>query len=173
MPEPSFFQQVILDEMTGKNNAIHAYDRIVWIIRSGYITLVFGGWGLLVKGLIENNIQPCTVTEYIAFFLVMTAGLAIGGYLIDLNYLRRKFKVIAAYDKLMEEFKDNEIGGANNKDYYDRILPHLKIAGASGQTVESTGRYLFARKVAIMLYFITLAIFILGSVTVYIVRCCY
>jgi hypothetical protein len=35
---------LVLDEIEGKNKAIHAYDGMVWKIRSGFLTLLFAGW---------------------------------------------------------------------------------------------------------------------------------
>ena len=36
-------EQIILNEIAGKNAAIHVYDKIFWVIRTGYITIVFDG----------------------------------------------------------------------------------------------------------------------------------
>ena len=39
----SLHKEIILGEIAGKNSAIHAYDKILWMIRSGYLTLFYGG----------------------------------------------------------------------------------------------------------------------------------
>jgi hypothetical protein len=36
----TLLEQIVLDEVADKNQAIHAYDRILWIVRSGYLTSV-------------------------------------------------------------------------------------------------------------------------------------
>jgi len=40
MGERPIFEDVIMQEIAGKNAAIHAYDGIIWKIRSGYLALV-------------------------------------------------------------------------------------------------------------------------------------
>ena len=46
---------LIVGEMTGKNAAIHAYDRMIWTVRTGFLTLLFGAWGLLISS-ISNDL---------------------------------------------------------------------------------------------------------------------
>lgn len=41
--------KLINNELTGKNAAIHAYDKMIWKVRAGFLTLVFGAWRLAVK----------------------------------------------------------------------------------------------------------------------------
>jgi hypothetical protein len=48
-------KQIVLGEIEGKNRAIHAYDGIVWKIRSGFLTLLFGGWSILLTGIVKTK----------------------------------------------------------------------------------------------------------------------
>jgi hypothetical protein len=48
-------QKLFLDEITGKNQAIHAYDRMIWTVRTEFLTLFFAGWGILLKSIVDNS----------------------------------------------------------------------------------------------------------------------
>lgn len=54
MPELSLLEKLVLDEISGKNKAIHAYDRMMWTVRTGFLTLFFSGWGILLKAMVEK-----------------------------------------------------------------------------------------------------------------------
>ena len=41
MDNEAFITKIILDEITGKNQAIHAYDRMIWTVRTEFLTLFF------------------------------------------------------------------------------------------------------------------------------------
>lgn len=47
-------RQIVFDEIKGKNSAIHAYDKMIWTIRTGFLTLLFAGWGLLLSAVGKN-----------------------------------------------------------------------------------------------------------------------
>ena len=94
--ENEFVKTLITTEIGGKKQAIHAYDRMIWTVRSGFLTLVFAGWGLLVKALVENGAKPVKSAPYVFILAAFSLALAIGAYRIDLNYVKRKFRVIAA-----------------------------------------------------------------------------
>ena len=49
--KPDFMEKFVLSEIAGKKAAIHAYDGIVWKIRSGFLTLTFGGWAIMLQSL--------------------------------------------------------------------------------------------------------------------------
>ena len=132
MADRSFTEQIILDEIAGKNNAIHAYDRIIWTIRSGFLVLVFGGWGILLKGLIGQETTQPSVFGYIFIMLMISIGLALGGFLMDLSYVRRKFRVIAALNKLMKVLMHCDKEKLELIEFRKKkLLPSLKVAGAA------------------------------------------
>ena len=41
--EMSLRKDIVLGEIAGKNVAVHAYDKISWMIRTGYLTLFYSG----------------------------------------------------------------------------------------------------------------------------------
>jgi hypothetical protein len=55
MIDKTFLEKIISDETAGKNAAINTYDRMMWTMRSRYLTLVFGGWGFVIKSGIEKR----------------------------------------------------------------------------------------------------------------------
>ncbi len=55
--------KLLLGEVAGKNGAIHAYDKMVWTVRSGFLTLFFGGWGLLRKSLVARKPRCWTESD--------------------------------------------------------------------------------------------------------------
>src|SRR5262245_28107861 len=103
MSELSFAEKLVLDEISGKNKAIHAYDKMIWTVRTGFLTLFFAGWGILLKTLVEKpSREPDALDNRILLvMLLVSVTLGIGGLVIDLNYARRKFRVIYALDSLM------------------------------------------------------------------------
>lgn len=133
MGDRSLRQQLVIDEMAGKNAAIHAYDHIIWVVRSGYLTLFFAGWALILKALIEAA-PGDSVNTYIPMMVIMSAGLSIGGLVIDLNYILRKFRVIASLNRLMElafKYGDSLDSLGNDEDDF---MKALRVAGDSGKS---------------------------------------
>ena len=60
----TFLQKTVLREIEGKNRAIHAYDDIVWKIRSGFVTLLFGGWAIVLKSMVESKSESLSAQRY-------------------------------------------------------------------------------------------------------------
>ena len=68
------FEKVLLGEIEGKNRAIHSYDGIIWRVRVGFLTLVFGGWAILLKGIVETSATEPTQYSKLALGLVAYSG---------------------------------------------------------------------------------------------------
>ncbi len=43
MDKEELFTKIVLGEISGKNPAIHDYDKMVWSVRTGLLTLYFAG----------------------------------------------------------------------------------------------------------------------------------
>ena len=97
-----FLIKLVNSEIAGKNNAIHAYDKMIWTVRTGFLTLVFVAWSFVIKAGIEQKLDPAENPIYIYILSAFSLILAIGGYKIDLNYARRKFRVIRALNEIIE-----------------------------------------------------------------------
>lgn len=108
--DDKFIKDLISAEIAGKNNAIHAYDKMIWTVRTGYLTLVFAAWSLVIKAGIDQEIDPGENKEYLYILSAFSLVLAIGGYNIDLNYAKRKFRIIKALNELMEILCKPDLG---------------------------------------------------------------
>ncbi len=148
--EASMLEQVVLGEIAGKNAAIHAYDKIIWTVRSGYLTLVFVGWSILLKGVAENTIPGSTKHELLYAMLSVSVGLGIGGFYVDWNYLRRKFRVILALNEIMDELHSSK-GDAS-------VIAGdlLKVSGDDANRNYFSSGYKEAFRACLMVYFVPL-----------------
>ncbi|MEO8411742.1 MAG: hypothetical protein ABI478_14335 [Propionivibrio sp.] len=83
------FEQLVLGEIEGKNRAIHAYDGIVWKIRSGFLTLLFGGWSILLTGIVQTKGKAPPDYQPLAWGLFLfSLGFAFGVRYVDRSYIR-------------------------------------------------------------------------------------
>jgi len=158
-----FMEKIVLGEIEGKNRAIHAYDGMVWKIRTGFLTLLFGGWAILLKGIVESTEKCPGAYRALAWGLFLfSLGFSFGAWYIDRSYVRRKFRVILALGRLIDELRC--CGG----DYF-KITPELlKVAGDSADMPYMSKGYHQAAKAELSVYFIPLAI--LAGVIVMVVR---
>ena len=154
--------QIITDEISGKNKAIHAYDTIIWKVRSGYLTLIFAGWGIILTALIGKEIQFLEAKPYILSMLLVSSGLSISGFSIDINYVRRKFRVIRDINKILKLVPNLGIEGIKN--YLDDISQFMRISGDSGDDSykEVKKGYNAAFLAALVVYFIPLLVLLAG-----------
>src|SRR6185436_11121529 len=105
-----------------------AYDRMIWTVRSGFLTLVFAGWSITIKSAIEAKAGLANITPYVLTLCAFTLGLAAGAFIIDRNYARRKFRVIAAINELMQIITTKNIEDLD-KPVPAELIELLKISG--------------------------------------------
>lgn len=97
-----FLRKVVLAEVSGKNAAIHAYDEMIWKIRTGFLTLLFVGWSVLLKSITDSPQRPAeSYQSIVSAMFLFSLGLALGAWFVDHTYVRRKFRVILALNDLM------------------------------------------------------------------------
>lgn len=119
-------EKLILAEIQSKKLAIHAYDGIVWKIRSGFLTLVFGGWAILLHGLVGETKLDAGVFQPLVWALYLfSLGFTLGAWYVDRSYVRRKFRVIVAVGDLIDSIHSCA------EDYRRIPVRLLKIAGDS------------------------------------------
>jgi hypothetical protein len=147
--------------MEGKNRAIHAYDDIVWKIRSGFLTLLMGGWAITLKGITESNVVTTANHAPLVFALLLFSfGFAFGAWFIDRNYIRRKFRVILALDAIIDELADN--GGE-----VATLSPQLlKVSGDDALMPFDCPGYRQARRAELAVYLAPLVFLVAGVVLV-------
>ncbi len=146
------FEKVILGEIEGKNRAIHAYDGMVWKIRTGFLTLLFGGWAILLKGIVAESSGG--YGKIVPGLFLFSLGFAFGAWYVDRNYVRRKFRVILALDRLTEEIR-------SCRGDYLKIAPELlRVAGDNADMSYDSKGYREAIKAELSVYLVPLVILV-------------
>lgn len=127
MNDVNILQKIILDEIAGKNQAIHAYDKILWTVRAGFLTLFFGGWSLFVKSIIERSAKgTLDINRLLIVMMLLSVALSIGGIFVDRNYVRRKFRVIYALDNILAMVVKR---GDEVVRFVDDLQPFVQVSG--------------------------------------------
>jgi hypothetical protein len=101
MEEDNLMQKTILFELQGKNQAVHEYDKMLWNLRIGFLTVFFAIWGLLIKTIIEKG-SILEGDEVFSMMNIMAYVITGGALLVDLNYSWRKYKVIKALNDMYQ-----------------------------------------------------------------------
>jgi hypothetical protein len=131
----TLLEKFILTEIQGKYTAIHAYDKMMWMVRSGFLTLVFAGWGFVVKAAVESSLTIQLIKPYIFILSAFSLILAYGAFLIDRNYARRKFRVITAVNDLVRMVLSHDLSKDVN---CNNLIDLLNISGdADNQNYET------------------------------------
>lgn len=122
-----FLRSLGMAEVAGKNAAIGAYDHMIWTVRSGFLTVFFGGWGFLLKTLLET--RPLTRHHYaiIGATIFLSGALAGAAAQIDRNYVRRKFRVIASLNHLLDGL--SRLAVEANSTAQNSLISELRVAG--------------------------------------------
>jgi hypothetical protein len=144
----------------GKNRAIHAYDGMVWKIRTGFLTLLFGGWAILLKGLVKSPNGPSYHKPLALGLFLFSAGFAFAAWSVDRAYIRRKFRVIDALGRLIDAIRT--CGG----DYLQIPPELLKVAGDCAQMPFDSAGCREATRAELSVYLIPLAILVAAIVLV-------
>jgi hypothetical protein len=150
----SLRREIILGEIEGKNNAVHAYDRIIWTIRSGYLILLLGGWAIVIKGSIEKGSQ--VQSHLLAAMLLVSIGFALGAFILDQNYMRRKFRVIAVLNRLLSCALDVEDLESISSEDKKTLHELVRVSGDADNKEYQTDGYKQAARAEIALYSVSL-----------------
>lgn len=126
-------ETLVFNEIGGKNSAIHAYDKIIWQIRTGYLSLFFGGWAFILKGAIENSNTIHQIKIYILMMVGLSLALSVSAFFIDRNYIRRKFRVIYSLTTIQEIlYSADSIIEKLSREEKEELSKHIGIVGDSG-----------------------------------------
>ncbi|GAG39000.1 unnamed protein product, partial [marine sediment metagenome] len=137
----------------GKNKAIHAYDSILWKVRTGFLTLIFAGFGIILTGLLKEGADFSKAQQYIFVMLLVSSGLSISAIIIDINYLHRKFRVIKHLNDLLKSA--STLNTDQSEEKLNEIRQYFKVSGDSGGNFyKDVKGYPGALTVAILVYFI-------------------
>jgi hypothetical protein len=130
MENESLLENTIMFEMSGKNQGIHEYDKMIWNLRIGFLTVFFAVWSLLIKSIIDNANIIC-LNKTLLLMSIIAFFVALGALIIDINYTRRKYRVIKAINVLYKCILNEDNDSTINKSAY------LKVLLISGTTLDS------------------------------------
>jgi hypothetical protein len=154
----ALLQKIVLGEIEGKNRAIHAYDDIVWKIRTGFLTLILGGWAIVLKGIVDA--QSPDMERYrglVSALLLFSVGFTFGAWYIDRSYLRGKFRVILALNALIDEL-------ATSGKELNTLSSLLKVVGDDAQREFDCAGYREAMRTELAVYLVPLIIILITGV---------
>lgn len=110
------------------------------MVRSGYLTLVFAGWSLIIKTAIEKQMEFQKMAPYILIISAFSLALALSGYRIDKEYARRKFRVINSINQLTKLMLSRTYDISEYK-HQDELTELLKISGDAYNKNYKSGEY--------------------------------
>jgi len=118
-------EELIRSALDDQVKSIIGYEEIIWKIRSGYVVILYGALTLLLgKEGIGKVVAPNDDYRYLLCILALIFGLSFSVFWIDFGYVRKKLKIVAARDKLVELAFKGKISGDDKM--VDRLL---RIAG--------------------------------------------
>jgi hypothetical protein len=100
--KPLTCEELVRGELLGKNKASERYDAILWKIRAGYVTVLYGTLTLLGEKAFDH--------PWAAFALIL--GFSASAFRIDYTFLRSKLRVVAAQNRLADVTWDVAVGRA-------------------------------------------------------------
>jgi hypothetical protein len=153
----ALLQKIVLGEIEGKNRAIHAYNDILWKIRTGFLTLILGGWAIVLKGIVDA--QSPDMERYrglVSALLLFSFGFTFCAWYIDHSYVRAKFRVILALNALIDEL-------AGGKEL-NTLSSLLKVVGSDSQREFKCAGYCEAKRTELAIYLVPLIIILITGV---------
>jgi hypothetical protein len=155
----STITRLALAEVEGKNSAIHAYDQMIWTVRSGFVTLFFGAWALLFQQLLGLQKLSWLHVGVFGALAAFSCVLAAAAYFIERNYVRRKFRVIASLNELMRQLEEETPTVA-------LLAPNLRVAGDTDAGDPDTPGFSSERSVGRYIYGLSLLSLVIGLLLV-------
>ena len=149
-------------QLEGKNKAIHAYDQMIWTVRSGFVTLFFVGWGFLFKDMLGITPFRSFHLGVVLGLLCVSVALALAADRVERNYVRRKFRVIRSVNRLLEALK------AQPPDA-DLIREELRIAGDTDDPNYAISGFSNERAAGLWIYRVSIGGLLIGLLVVWIV----
>lgn len=164
------FEELLTDtikfEMDGKNQAIHEYDKMIWQLRIGYLTVFFAVWGILIKSLVDKG-TICQFDQIVRLMSLLAIVITVGACGVDSSYVRRKYKVIIALNKLYGTIID--YAEVDHKQF-EKFRETLIISGTTAHSIKATTKsdklmgsgYWREVVVCIVVYLIPLSVLLIG-----------
>lgn len=93
----------VKQELQGKVRATGEYDAIIWKIRAGYVTALYGSAVVFLgTGGADSMLEIVAQPLLAATLVLILMGFSVSGFIIDLSYVRRKLRVVVARDALLK-----------------------------------------------------------------------
>lgn len=146
----SFLENLINNGIEGKIKALHAYDRLMWTVRSGYLTLVFAGWGFLIKSAVDAKLSFPEFAPYAQLLSVFTIALSLAAFRIDISYVQKKFRVIQSLHRIMDKLATVDFERPDNQ--LREMIEYLKIAGEADNKNYDNKSYRREQKLIMLIY---------------------
>jgi hypothetical protein len=130
-------------------------------VRSGFLTLLFAGLGIILTGLIQKGGEFDKSKPYIFIMLLVSTGISIPGCIIDINYVRRKFRVIRDLDNLFSKacLLQTDVSESS----VNEIMQFIRVSGDSGdQSYNEVKGYPRAYKIGLLIYFVPILLLWVG-----------
>ena len=89
---------LVIAELGSKRAAVHAYDSIIWKVRTGYAIVLYTGLGLIYGDVLGLKDLPSPWR--ISVGLLFIVSLSIAAAAIDLSFLRGKLRVVERKNEL-------------------------------------------------------------------------
>jgi hypothetical protein len=163
MENETLMQKTILFEMDGKNQAIHEYDKMIWVLRTGFLTVFFAIWGLLIKSIIDNG-GISNFNQLFDLMAILGIVITLGALIVDSNYVRRKYRVIKALNKLYKTIIEVSKVGSPGAGVFKEVL---QISGTTSDidpgTLKGTG-YWRDMIICLIVYLMPLIALLIGFV---------
>ena len=103
MPLDTSFSTVemIRDGIAGKDKAIAAYDEMLWKVRAGFASVLYGSATLIVSLVDKSKLAVSLgAGAYVAILLI--SGFTIAACSLDFSLLRSKLRVVESKEELVD-----------------------------------------------------------------------
>ena len=124
---------IVTIELEGKSAAISSYDEILWKIRSGYASILYGSVAVL-SALVNKEVLTFGDSVTLSA-TVLIVGFSIFGAGMDYSFLSSKLRVVKHRDHLLRLSCDRAVTGAWSANTTD-ILNSLVNSGETKEKID-------------------------------------
>ena len=115
--------ELVRDGIAGKDKAITAYDDMLWKIRAGYASVLYAIATVSIT-LIDKTKWKVPQSQALAIAVALTVGFTIAAFVLNLQIIRSKLRVIDSKEELID-FTLRVQDGMDPKEWRGRPLKNL------------------------------------------------
>jgi hypothetical protein len=146
-------EELIRSEVRGKLLAGERYDTIIWKIRSGYIVVLYGALALLGGTGLDGAVQ-FGISDILSVALILVWGFSLSGFIIDLDFLLSKLRVVTALNALIDLALRIALQQTNALQEYASLQGLLQMSGEASKPVDKSRLWITLRWL-LPFYFVT------------------